>query len=206
VQASPETGEQLLALDQLHARTLVRRPCTGNQCATDAREPRAVVVCATSGCTSRKHVIPDRIEREILIHAPVDVVWAVVTEPGHISGWFSDAVELELHPGGRADLYWDSHGTVHGRVERVEPPHFFSFRWMMDAGRELSEDNSTLVEFSLSAEGESTRLTVVETGFRDLAVPDGEKRAHFDSHNRGWDSELNELREYAERKSAAPAN
>ena len=147
-------------------------------------------------------MVPERIEREILIHAPVDVVWAVVTEPEHISGWFSDAVELELHPGGRAELHWDGHGTVHGRIERVEPPHFFSFRWMLDAGRELSEDASTLVEFSLSAEGESTRLRVVETGFTNLAMPDAEKREHFDSHERGWDSELGELVQYAERESA----
>ena len=27
-------------------------------------------------------MVPDRIEREIVIDAPVDVVWAVVTEPG----------------------------------------------------------------------------------------------------------------------------
>src|SRR3954469_22432518 len=60
-------------------------------------------------------MIPPRIEREILIDAPVDVVWAVVTEPEHISGWFSDSVELDLRPGGEAVLVWDGRRTVHGR-------------------------------------------------------------------------------------------
>jgi uncharacterized protein YndB with AHSA1/START domain len=141
-------------------------------------------------------VIPDRIEREILIHAPVDVVWAVVTQPEHIRGWFSDSVELDLRPGGGTALNWSEYGTVHGRVERVEPPHFFSFRWMMDPGEELSADRSTLVEFSLSAEGDSTRLRVVESGFSELDLPADEKQRHFDSHSRGWVQELGHLGDY----------
>jgi uncharacterized protein YndB with AHSA1/START domain len=151
-------------------------------------------------------MVPQRIEREILIEAPVDVVWAVVTEPEQISGWFSDSVELDLRPGGQAVLHWDKHGTVHGRVERVEPPRFFSFRWMAEQGPEFAEDNSTLVEFSLSAQGDSTRLTVVETGFRELAGPDDEKQRHVDSHTRGWELELGQLEAYLVGKSARRAN
>ena len=113
-------------------------------------------------------MVPDRIERETLIEAPVEVVWAVVTDPDHISGWFSDSVELDLRPGGEMTLRWDGSHTVQGRVERVEPPHFFSFRWVVGHGQDLAEGNSTLVEFALAAEGDSTRLTVVERGFADI--------------------------------------
>ena len=149
---------------------------------------------------------PQRIERDILIDAPVETVWAVVTEPEHISSWFSDSVELDLRPGGRAVLHWNEHGTVHGRVERVEPPHFFSFRWVLHPGADLAEDNSTLVEFSLSTEGDSTRLTVVESGFRDVAGPEDEKQRHFDSHRRGWELELGQLEEYLEQRTRTPAD
>ena len=147
-------------------------------------------------------VARDRIEREILIDAPVDVVWAVVTEPEHISGWFSDEVEIDLRPGGKAVLRWHNFGAVNGRVERVEPPHFFSFRWVIprEPGLELTEDNSTLVEFSLSAEGASTRLTVVESGFRALAVDDDERQEHVDAHQRGWKMELGDLVDYVGRR------
>ena len=131
-----------------------------------------------------------------MIEAPLDVVWAVVTQPEHISGWFSESVEIDLTPGGTLALHWDRHGTRHGRVERVEPPHFFSFRWVVRPDEDITEDNSTLVEFTLSAEGESTRLTVVETGFDDLAGTDDEQRAHFDDHSRGWEHELDQLEEY----------
>ena len=150
-------------------------------------------------------MVPDRIEREILIDAPMDVVWAVVTEPQHISGWFSDSVELDLTPGGRAALHWNDHGTVHARVERVEPPQFFSFRWVIGHGVDLAEDNATLVEFSLSAEGDATRLTVVESGFAGLAKPDDEKQRDVDGHRRGWELELGDLVEYLRHRTGTPA-
>jgi uncharacterized protein YndB with AHSA1/START domain len=138
-------------------------------------------------------LVANRIEREILIDAPIDVVWAVVTEPEHIRGWFSDAVELELRPGGRLALHWEDHGTVDGRVERVEPPRFFSFRWAVG-------DGTTLVEFSLAAESARTRLTVVETGFAELPGSDEERRAHFDGHTNGWQIELGHLVEHVGRR------
>jgi uncharacterized protein YndB with AHSA1/START domain len=141
-------------------------------------------------------LVADRIERELLIHAPIEVVWSVITQPDHISGWFSDTVELDLSPGGAASFHWDADGIRRGRVERVEPPHFFSFRWVVEPGPEVAEDNSTLVEFSLEAEGDGTRLRVVESGFRDLAGPEDERRRHLDSHRRGWELELAELEEY----------
>lgn len=141
-------------------------------------------------------MVAQRIEREILIDAPIEVVWAIVTEPEHIRGWFSDSVELDLRPGGEAAFHWNQHGNVRGRVERVEPPRFFSFRWAVNPDVDITDDNSTLVELSLNAEGNCTRLTVVESGFRDLAGPDDEKQRHFDGHQRGWDLELGELVEY----------
>lgn len=141
-------------------------------------------------------MVPDRIEREIFIDAPVDVVWAVVTQPERISGWFSDSVELDLRPGGEATFVWDSHGTVHGRVERVEPPHVFAFRWVPTHSAELADGNLLLVEFTLAPEGEGTRLKVVETGFARLAGSDDQRREHFDGHRRGWELELGDLVAY----------
>jgi len=147
-------------------------------------------------------MVPQQIEREILIQAPVDVVWAVVTELEHVSGWFSDSVELDLRPGGEMALHWNGHGTVRGRVERVEAPQLFSFRWVVgQPGHELIDESSTLVEFRLSPEGDSTRLTVVETGFSDLAGTEDENRGHFEDHQQGWNKELGELVDYLAQRS-----
>ena len=153
-------------------------------------------------------MVPDRIEREILIDAPLDVVWAVVTEPEHVSGWFSDSAEIDLRPGGGVILTWEQHAE-RWWVERVEPPHFVSFRWLRavqgDTDVEPREGNSTLVEFSLTAEEEGTRLRVVESGFSRLAGSEEENAKDAEEHRRGWELELDELREYVSTLARGPA-
>jgi uncharacterized protein YndB with AHSA1/START domain len=149
----------------------------------------------------RRRVVPERIEREILIDAPLDVVWSVITEPEHVARWFSDSAAIDLRPGGELKLTWEEYGSVHWRVERVEPPHFVSFRWMhavqeTPTGAGLREGNSTLVEFSLTVEGEGTRLRVVESGFRELDGSEEENAKYAEEHRRGWELELGELHEY----------
>ena len=145
-------------------------------------------------------MVPERLEREILIEAPAELVWAVITEPEHVNGWFGDVAEIEPRPGGRLKFGWQENDyTAYGRVERVEPPHYFSFRWNRGSGTEVREDDSTLVEFSLREEGGSTRLTVVESGFRDVTWPEDEKERDAEDHREGWERELGELVEYVGR-------
>jgi uncharacterized protein YndB with AHSA1/START domain len=146
-------------------------------------------------------LVPDRIEREIVIDAPVDVVWAVVTEPEQMSGWFSESVELDLRPGGELSFEWEGRRTVRGRVERVEEPHVFAFRWVAADSTEVAEGNLLLVEFTLTPEGEGTRLKVVETGFAQLAASDADRREHFDGHRRGWERELDHLVAYVTQRT-----
>jgi uncharacterized protein YndB with AHSA1/START domain len=141
-------------------------------------------------------VVPERIEREILIDAPPEVVWSVLTEPGHLAEWFGDSAEIDLRPGGDATFVWEGHPTGHARIETVEPPQRFSFRWIRRTGAEPREGNSTLVEFDLVAEDGSTRLRVVESGFRELDWPEDEKRRYFSENEQGWGLELEQLREY----------
>jgi uncharacterized protein YndB with AHSA1/START domain len=142
-------------------------------------------------------MIADRIEQEILIAAPPEVVWELVTDPEHVGAWFGDAAEIDLRPGGDAALTREGHGTFLARLERVEPPRFFSFRWARPKDTPPAEGTSTLVEFSLSAEGDGTRLRVVESGFAALAVPEDERAQRFADNTEGWNIELGHLRDYA---------
>lgn len=142
-------------------------------------------------------MIPERIEREVLIDAPLEVVWSVVTEPEHVSRWFSDHAAIDLRPGGEARLTWDDAGTAHARVETVERPHFFSFRWMPWRREQPVDDrHATLVEFSLAADGDGTRLRVVESGWRQLDGPAEETFRNSEENRGGWERELGELVEY----------
>jgi uncharacterized protein YndB with AHSA1/START domain len=141
----------------------------------------------------------DMIQREIQIDAPVDRVWAVLTEAKHIAGWFGDSVEIDLRPGGKALFTWSGHGTYHAVVERVEPPVVFAYRWARNAGNDPAAADSTLVEFTLAAAGDGTLLTVVETGFAGWAATEEEQDKGAAENTQGWGEELGELKEYAER-------
>jgi hypothetical protein len=47
----------------------------------------------------------------------------VVTEPGEISRWFSDAAEIELRPGGEGTLMWDQRATNERACVRATDEH-----------------------------------------------------------------------------------
>jgi uncharacterized protein YndB with AHSA1/START domain len=142
----------------------------------------------------------DRIERDILIAAPLQRVWELITSAEHVGRWFGNAgAEIDLRPGGALALRWSEFGTFHGRVEAVEPPHRVAYRWL--SAREVQADptpaNSTLIEFTLTAEAEGTRVAVVESGFDGLELDTDERAAALASHTRGWADELGELAAYA---------
>jgi uncharacterized protein YndB with AHSA1/START domain len=146
---------------------------------------------------------PEKIEREVMVDAPIERVWAVVTEAEHLGTWFGDAgAEIDLRPGGAMTMTWQKHGTVRAVVERVEAPHLFAYRWARPMGAVPAEGNSTLVEFILAAEGDRTRLRVVESGFRGLNIPESEQTKYAEGNVGGWRSELDEMVEYAARVAA----
>jgi len=126
------------------------------------------------------------IDRDILIEAPVEVVWRTITEPDQITQWFADRVDLVIEPGAHGYMgFGDQGGPV--VVEAVDPPTRFSFRWNHPADEEPVAGNSVLVEFTLTEEGdERTRLRVVESGHELRDWPDAEKQRYTDEHSEGW--------------------
>jgi uncharacterized protein YndB with AHSA1/START domain len=151
-------------------------------------------------------MVADQIERETVINAPVERVWALITEAEHIGRWFGDAgAEIDLRPGGALVVRWAEHGTSHARVVAVEPHTRFSYRWAPfkdPGGEEPIEGNSTLVELTLQPEGDGTRLRVVESGFASLATSDEQRAKNAAGNARGWEHETSELREYAAKVAA----
>ncbi|PZF86412.1 SRPBCC family protein [Jiangella anatolica] len=140
----------------------------------------------------------DRIERDIVIAATPQRVWEIVTRAEHLGTWFADAgAQIDLRPGGALTLTWKEYGVSRGIVETVEPHTTFAFRWALDDGAP-GEGNSTRVEFTLSPDGDGTRLRVVETGFEDLAGGPEAQAKHVEQNTAGWQAELDELRTYAE--------
>ena len=133
----------------------------------------------------------DSIEREIVIAAPVERVWDIVTEPEHMGRWFGDAgAESD---GATITMRWEQHGAAELRVVREERPHAFAYRW--DANEPGVGD--TLVEFTLTPEGDGTRLRVVESGFASLTTSPDEQERLREGNVGGWAHELGDLERYA---------
>ena len=136
--------------------------------------------------------IDHQVERDILIGAPVEVVWRTVTEPEQMTRWFADEVDLVIEPGAVGHMgFGEQGGPV--VVVAVEPPTRFSFRWNHPAGEDPTPTNSLLVEFTLTPEGDHTRLRVTERALASLDRPDIDKAQYAEEHNHGWGVFLDRL-------------
>jgi uncharacterized protein YndB with AHSA1/START domain len=140
------------------------------------------------------------IEREIEIEAPVDVVWRTITEPELIRTWFSDVADIEARPGAVGSLTFradtDDPNIVNITVVAADRPHRFSYRWVYPSGERATEANSTLVTFTLVADGdERTRLRVVESGLDQMEMADDEKQNFLEQHRHGWQVQGDRLRD-----------
>lgn len=135
----------------------------------------------------------DSIEQEIVVNADLDHVWSVLTDPAAVSQWFGEYAEFELHEGAPARFGWDEYGWFDARIERVQPPTVFSFRWAEDAGVPLGQGPSTLVEFTLTSNDDGTTIVhVLESGF--AAFPADRHDRAVAEHVDGWRIELEHLR------------
>jgi uncharacterized protein YndB with AHSA1/START domain len=145
----------------------------------------------------------DRIESETLIAAPLERVWTLVAQPGF---WVADEASL---PGtvareGESMLAKNpEYGEFPVRVEKVQPPTYLAYRWASAfPGQELRVDNSTLVEFTLTQEGDRTRLRVVESGFAALAGSEELRSKAVKDNTGGWPQVLDAFRKRAEQPAA----
>lgn len=143
----------------------------------------------------------DRIEKEVMLKAPLARVWRAVGEAKAFGEWFGMKLDGPFVPGKRmkaeiaptvadagiAKMQEKYAGIAFEIVvERVEPPHLLSFRWHpfgIDKATDPGEP-MTLVELRLEAVGDDTRLTVTESGFDRIPI---ERRARaFEANEGGW--------------------
>jgi len=142
-------------------------------------------------------MIPAQIEKEILIEAPIHVVWRIVTEPDQIKQWFCPDAELDSRTGGAGRMAFEHGYTYFLDVVAVEPPSRFAYRWVRDPAVKARLENSTLVEFTLHAEAGNTRLRVIESGFDKVDWTDEAKVKYIEENSSGWLFFLGRLRDYA---------
>lgn len=166
----------------------------------------------------------DRIEKQVVLRAPVERVWRALTDIQEFAQWFGVKLDQPFAPGravtgsfeGGFDQdeiarYQASLGLqpaairqplpheVFCTVERMEAPHLFSFRWVpfgIDADCDPVQEPTTLVEFQLEAVPEGTRLTITESGFE--RVPAHRRERAFMMNDGGWAAQADNIRRHVE--------
>jgi hypothetical protein len=73
-------------------------------------------------------------------------------------------------------------------------------------GVEAREGHSLLVEFTLTPEGDHTRLKVVESGLLAMDWPEEQKTAYARDHARGWEIHLGSLRDHLARQTGVSSS
>ncbi len=142
--------------------------------------------------------IQDTIERQLVIPVARQRVWDAITAPDQIAKWFSDSVTLELELGSPLVFHWDGYGDRRGRVETIDPPNRFAYRWIpldeTDQSVPFDDVPSTLVEYTLEETPDGTRVTVTESGFSALPAEIREQTVH--GNIEGWIFKTTALLDY----------
>ena len=143
----------------------------------------------------------DRIEKVVILKAPVSRVWQALTDHEQFGTWFRVALDGPFQEGavttGRITFPGYEHYPWRAIVERMEPERYFSFRWHdydENAGVDVADQATTLVEFVLEETAEGTRLTITESGFDALADP--RRLEVLRNNTEGWAIQAGFITEY----------
>ena len=151
--------------------------------------------------------LQDVIEREIVIGAPRERVYAALTDPAQLAQWFPDRVEGEIKPGERPVFDFGEYGRHSVYVVATDPVSYVAYRWIPGAihvpagfiGDVLKEPN-TLCEFRLEETAEGTRVRLLESGFASL--PPAFYAQSVKDNEGGWDVMIVRLKRFAETGNA----
>ena len=155
----------------------------------------------------------DRIEKRVLLRAPLDRVWRAISDPEVFGRWFGvrfdgpfvagtsvtasitgttvdDEVAKRQEPHAGVKSTW--------QVVAVEPQQRFAYRWhpfAVDPDTDYDREPTTLVELTLSETPDGVLLTITESGFD--AIPEARRSASFEANAEGWAIQADLVRRYA---------
>jgi uncharacterized protein YndB with AHSA1/START domain len=144
----------------------------------------------------------DRIERSILINAPVSRVWRALTNAEEFGGWFGVALKGKKFVAGQQvqgqiTIPGYEHVVFEALIERMEPEKLFSYRWhpyAVDPAIDYSKEPTTLVEFTLKATDKGTLLSAVESGFDKIPVARRSEAIRMNTG--GWEGQMDNIQKY----------
>jgi uncharacterized protein YndB with AHSA1/START domain len=147
----------------------------------------------------------DRIEREILLKAPLARVWRALSNAEDFGDWFGVALKGKTfatgsHVQGQITYPGYEHIVFDVLIERMEPERLLSFRWhpySIDPSVDYSVEPTTLVVFKLKEVEGGTLLSVVESGFDN--IPPARRLEAFRMNSGGWDEQMKNIETHVAR-------
>jgi len=158
----------------------------------------------------------DRIEKTIVLRAPLERVWRAIGDSREFGRWFGVTFREPFVAGRKitgtitktevdpevAKMQEPYVGIAFDfEIERIEPMRLFSFRWhpgAVDPNVNYAKEPTTLVVFALESLAESTRLTITESGFERIPL---ERRAQtFSGNEAGWEHQTKLIAKYLARE------
>jgi uncharacterized protein YndB with AHSA1/START domain len=154
----------------------------------------------------------DRIEKKIVLRAPLKRVWRALADSTEFGTWFGMRFDGPFAPGTSvrgviapttvdaeiANAQKKYAGMVFEiAIEQIEPERLFSFRWhphAIERDVNYSSEPMTLVEFALEESANGVILTVTESGFDQ--IPLERRAAAFTANQQGWSAVIKMIEEY----------
>jgi uncharacterized protein YndB with AHSA1/START domain len=155
---------------------------------------------------------PDRIEKKILLRAPLARVWNALTDSEEFGRWFGVKFDRPFAPGAAmrgvlvgttvdAEIAKAQQGYAHIpfdiTIDRIEPQRLFSFRWhpfAIERGVDYSAEPTTLIVFTLDEAPGGVMLTVTESGFD--RIPLDRRAKAFTANDQGWAIQMTLIERY----------
>ncbi|MEW8972141.1 SRPBCC domain-containing protein [Mesobacillus jeotgali] len=116
------------------------------------------------------------VKQEIIINAPVELIWHAWTIPDRVALWFAPETNIEAKVGGAYELYFipgnrTGMNTMGCKVLKLEPFKDLVFEWKApDQFSSLMNEEEKLTIISVNfvrLEDNSTKVTTRHTGFKD---------------------------------------
>jgi uncharacterized protein YndB with AHSA1/START domain len=151
---------------------------------TAGRKPKAPRTTETEAGTENS----DAIQREVLIGARPETVFAFFVEPERLVRWMGANARLDPRPGGEFRVEYSDGGVALGTFVAVERPRRVAFTWGWEDPADPIRPGASTVEVTLTEADGGTLVRLRHSGLS------GESRR---THDEGWVHFLSQLTEAA---------
>lgn len=155
-----------------------------------------------------------KIEKQVVLRAPLERVWRAISDAEEFGRWFGVRFDGPFVAGASVTAAitpttvdeevarrQEPHAGVTStwQIVAVEPRRRFAYRWhpfAVDPDVDYEQEPTTLVEFTLAERPDGVLLTITESGFE--AIPGARRGPSLQANDEGWAIQTTLVRKYVE--------